>query len=64
MSNNNKSLREFMRQCWPADLGYQWHLDAICEHLEAVAAGKAPRLLINLPPSHGRPHRKAKEQKP
>jgi hypothetical protein len=42
------------------DLDYRWHLDAMCKHLESVAAGKAPRLLINLPPSYGRPHRRSK----
>lgn len=27
-----------------------WHIDAICEHLEAVTAGEINRLLINVPP--------------
>src|SRR5215470_18043332 len=27
-----------------------WHIDAICEHLEAVTAGQITRLLINIPP--------------
>lgn len=26
-----------------------WHIDAICEHLEAVTAGQIPRLIINVP---------------
>jgi hypothetical protein len=29
-----------------------WHLDAICEHLEAVNAGQIRNLLINMPPRH------------
>ena len=29
-----------------------WHIDAICEHLEAVTAGEIRRLLINIPPGH------------
>src|SRR6266567_2374430 len=29
-----------------------WHLDAIAEHLEAVAAGDIKRLLVNMPPRH------------
>ncbi len=59
--SKDKSLSEFMRHCWPADIGYQWHMDAVCEYLELVAAGKAPRLLINLPPGQlARPHRRNK----
>lgn len=27
-----------------------WHIDAICEHLEAVTSGEITRLLINVPP--------------
>lgn len=27
-----------------------WHIDAICEHLEAVTTGEITRLLINIPP--------------
>ena len=27
-----------------------WHIDAICDHLEAVTAGQLTRLLINIPP--------------
>lgn len=27
-----------------------WHIDAMCEHLEAVTAGDITRLLINVPP--------------
>lgn len=27
-----------------------WHIDAICEHLEAVTNGEISRLLINIPP--------------
>jgi predicted phage terminase large subunit-like protein len=29
-----------------------WHIDAICHHLEAVSAGEIRRLLINIPPRH------------
>lgn len=31
-------------------LVWNWHLDAICEHLEAVTDGRINRLLINVPP--------------
>lgn len=29
-----------------------WHIRAICEHLQAVSEGKIHRLLINVPPRH------------
>ena len=29
---------------------HSWHIDAICQHLEAVTYGKINRLLINVPP--------------
>ena len=29
-----------------------WHIDAICDHLEAVADRQIKRLLINIPPRH------------
>lgn len=31
-----------------------WHLQVICEHLEAVTAGEITRLLINIPPRHSK----------
>ena len=50
-----RSLLEFTRQAWhilepgvPMKEG--WVLEAICEHLEAVADGRIKRLLINVPP--------------
>jgi len=29
-----------------------WHIDCICDHLQAVAEGHLKRLLINIPPRH------------
>jgi hypothetical protein len=29
---------------------HNWHIDAICAHLEAVTDGRINRLLINVPP--------------
>ena len=29
-----------------------WHIDLVCEHLEAITAGETTRLLINLPPRY------------
>ncbi len=31
-----------------------WHLDAIAEHLQAVYIGDIKRLLVNMPPRHGK----------
>jgi len=53
------SLAEFVRQGWhviepTTPLLWNWHLDAICEHLEALASGDLTRLIINLPPRSGK----------
>jgi len=50
-----RSLKTFVEMAWPyveADRPFQnnWHLDAICEHLEAVTRGEIRRLLILIPP--------------
>jgi predicted phage terminase large subunit-like protein len=50
-----RSLLEFTRQAWPilepgAPMKQGWVLEAICEHLEAVAKGDIKRLVINIPP--------------
>lgn len=49
-----ESLSEFLRQGWkyvdPNPYIGGWHLDAICEHLEAVADGQIKRLVVNVPP--------------
>jgi predicted phage terminase large subunit-like protein len=48
------SLSEFIRQGWkyidPNAYHHSWHVDAVCEHLEAVANGDIRRLIINIPP--------------
>ncbi len=53
-----RSLREFLKKSWPSfDASTyisSWHLDAITEHLEAVAHGEIKRLLINIPPRHSK----------
>ena len=59
-----RGLREFVRRAWsqvePARLVWGWHLDAVCEHLEAVARdeirkrgrfGRAAALVVNVPSS-------------
>jgi hypothetical protein len=52
-----RRLSEFIRQAWhvvepgtPFVPG--WHLDAICEHLEAISRGDIRNLLITIPPRH------------
>lgn len=49
-------LIDFFRAAWPAvkpdRYAHNWHLDAISEHLEAVAYGQIKKLCINLPPRH------------
>jgi len=49
------SLTRFVRRAWHTiEPGnpyiHGWHVDAICEHLEAVTAGQINRLVINIPP--------------
>lgn len=50
------SLAQFIREAWDTieteELQWNWHIDAICAHLEAVTEGKIRRLIINVPPRH------------
>ncbi len=51
----SRSLADFVRRAWHVlepgqEYSHGWHIDAICEHLEAVTAGEINRLLINVPP--------------
>lgn len=48
-------LKQFVRLAWgqvEPSRSYLsgWHIDAVCEHLEAISNGKITRLVINLPP--------------
>jgi hypothetical protein len=50
-----QTLAGFVREAWHvlepnARYVHNWHIDAICEHLEAVTDGRINRLLINVPP--------------
>ena len=52
-----KSLREYIELAWPIlepanQFVPGWHIDAICEHLQAISAGQIRRLIINIPPRH------------
>lgn len=53
------SLHEFVKQAWHViEPGVEfvdgWHIQAICEHLEAVSRGEIRFLLINMPPRHAK----------
>ncbi len=45
-------IAAFWRSVEPMAFKSGWHIDAICEHLEAVADWQINRLLINMPPRH------------
>ena len=50
-----KSLHDFVKQAWHVvepDVPFtdNWHIAAICDHLQAVSDEKIPQLLINIPP--------------
>lgn len=51
------SLRDYSPLAWPifepgTPFKTNWHIDAICDHLEAVSRGEIRRLVINIPPRH------------
>lgn len=53
------SFRAFVEAAWPlVEPGSQfmggYHIDAICEHLQACAEGEISKLLINIAPRHGK----------
>lgn len=53
------SLRQFVEEAWPVlepDKPFlpNWHVDAICQHLEWVIEGEIQRLVINIPPGHAK----------
>lgn len=53
--DSEDSLFEFMRLAWPivepsTPFVEGWHIEAICDHLQAVTEGEITRLLINVPP--------------
>ncbi len=55
-----ENLADFVKGGWhimepDTPLVWNWHLDYICAHLEAVSAGLIRRLIINVPPGHCKP---------
>lgn len=53
-----RSFKLFVQNAWthadPAELVWGKHLDALCVCLQAVAEGRIPNLLINIPPGHAK----------
>lgn len=54
-ADSESSLLQFITCAWKIlepgrDFSAGWHIEAICEHLEAVTNGQIKRLLINVPP--------------
>lgn len=51
-----QSFASFVKEAWKViepgtTLKWNWHLDAMCDHLEAISRGQLkPRLIINVPP--------------
>ena len=49
-----RSFKLFVRDAWrhvdPKPFRENWHIDAICDHLQAVHEGDINRLVINVPP--------------
>ena len=54
---SERSLKEYIKHAWniiepETDYVPGWHIDAICEHLEAVSKRQITKLIINIPPRH------------
>ena len=54
-ADSEASLLNFIRLAWPVLeperlFVLNWHIEAICDHLEAVSRDEIRRLLINVPP--------------
>jgi len=53
-----KSFSYFVSKAWseidPTPFKPNWHIDVICQHLEAVSRGEITRLAICIPPGHGK----------
>lgn len=53
-----RNFYRFVRAAWnlvdPTPFCDGWHIKAVCDHLQAVSEGKIRRLLINIPPRHGK----------
>lgn len=52
-----RSFKAFVKAAWNVlepgtELKWNWHMDALCEHLQAVIEGDINRLIINIAPGH------------
>ena len=52
-----RSMYEYAKQSWATvepgrEFKDNWHIESICEHLQAVANRSLTRLIINIPPRH------------
>jgi predicted phage terminase large subunit-like protein len=51
-----RSLLEFTQDGWryvePSQFQLNWHIEAICDHLMAIARGELRRAIFNIPPRH------------
>jgi len=58
MAQAYKSLYSFVETFWScidsSPFQGNWHIECICEHLESVTHNQIRRLLINIPPRHGK----------
>ena len=60
LSLARKRLRDFVEQAWPilepaTEFKSNWHIDCICEHLEAMTRGDIKKLILNVPPGSMKP---------
>lgn len=54
-----RSFKAFVKQAWKVlepgtELKWNWHMDALCEHLQACVDGQIQRLVINIAPGHSK----------
>jgi predicted phage terminase large subunit-like protein len=52
----SRHLKDYVRDAWslvePSKAYLEnWHIEAVCEHLEAVSRGEIPKLIVNIPPA-------------
>ena len=55
----SRSFKAFVLQAWEFvqavdPLVWGWHMDALCDHVEAQARGRIWELLVNIPPGHAK----------
>jgi predicted phage terminase large subunit-like protein len=53
-----KQFRVFVFHAWPVidpePLVWRWHIECLCDHLQAVTEGHIKKLIINIPPGHAK----------